>query len=52
VSAWTEKPTVRRVYAVAAALCEQAGEAFPEARAEASEAIERLRLESGHRTPL
>jgi hypothetical protein len=46
-----EKPTVRQVYALAAALCERAGDAFPETRAEASEAIERLRLESGHRAP-
>jgi len=45
------KPTVRQVYALAAALCEQAGEAFPETRAEASDAIERLRLESGHPAP-
>jgi hypothetical protein len=46
-----EKPTVRQVYALAAALCERACEAFPETRAEASEAIERLRLESGHPAP-
>jgi hypothetical protein len=46
-----EKPTVRQVYALAAALCERVGEAFPETRAEASEAIERLRLESGHPAP-
>jgi hypothetical protein len=46
-----EKPTVRQVYALAAALCERAGEAFPETRVEASEAIERLRLEIGHPAP-
>ena len=46
-----EKPTVRQVYALAAALCERAGEGFPETRAEASEAIERLRMESGHPAP-
>jgi hypothetical protein len=46
-----ERPTVRQVYALAAALCERAGEAFPETRAEASDAIERLRLESGHPAP-
>jgi hypothetical protein len=46
-----EKPTVRPVYALAAALCERAGEAFPETRAEASEAIERLRLARGHPAP-
>ena len=44
-------PTVRQVYALAAALCAQAGEAFPETRAEASETIERLRLETGHPAP-
>jgi hypothetical protein len=46
-----ERPTVRQVYALAAALCERAGEAFPETREEASEAIERLRLEIGHPAP-
>ena len=45
------KPTVRQVYALAAALCERAGEAFPETFAEASELIERLRLENGHPAP-
>lgn len=44
-------PTVRQVYALAAALCERAGEAFPETCAEASETIERLRLETGHPAP-
>ena len=46
-----EKPTVRQVYALAAALCERAGEGFPETRAEASELIERLRIENGHPAP-
>lgn len=46
-----EKPTVRQVYALAAALCERAGEGFPETREEASELIERLRIESGHPAP-
>jgi hypothetical protein len=41
-------PTVRQIYALAAALCERAGEAFPETREDASEAIERLRIENGH----
>ncbi|HTS72078.1 MAG TPA: hypothetical protein VMG74_00025 [Gaiellaceae bacterium] len=45
------KPTVRQVYALAAALCEQAGEEFPETREAASELIERLRVESGHPAP-
>jgi hypothetical protein len=45
------KPTIRQVWALAAALCERAGEGFPETRAEASELIERLRLENGHPAP-
>jgi hypothetical protein len=44
-------PTVRQVYALAAALCERAGEGFPETREEASELIERLRIENGHPAP-
>jgi hypothetical protein len=46
-----EKATVRQVYALAAALCEQAGEEFPETREAASELIERLRIETGHPAP-
>lgn len=45
------KPTVRQVYALAAALCERAGEEFPETRNAASELIERLRTENGHPAP-
>jgi hypothetical protein len=45
------KPTVRQVYALAAALSERAGEEFPETRDEASELIERLRVENGHPAP-
>jgi hypothetical protein len=45
------KPTVRQVYALAAALCERAGEEFPETPEAASELIERLRLETGHPQP-
>jgi hypothetical protein len=45
------KPTVRQVYALAAALCERAGEVFPETSDCASELIERLRIESGHPAP-
>jgi len=45
------RPTVRQVYALAGALCERAGEGFPETRAEASELIERLRVENGHPAP-
>ena len=44
-------PTVRQVYALAGALCDRAGEGFPETRAEASELIERLRIENGHPPP-
>lgn len=45
------KPTVRQVYALAAALCERMGEEFPESRSDASELIERLRVENGHPAP-
>ena len=45
------KPTVRQVYALAAALCKGAGEEFPETRDAASELIERLRTEAGHPQP-
>ena len=48
----TGKPTVRQVYALAAALCERMGEEFPESRGDASELIERLRTENGHPAPL
>jgi hypothetical protein len=46
-----DKPTVRQIYALAAALCERAGEEFPETPESASELIERLRLETGHPAP-
>jgi hypothetical protein len=45
------KPTVRQVYALAAALCERLGEEFPASAADASALIERLRTESGHPAP-
>jgi hypothetical protein len=45
------QPTVRQVYALAAALCERTGEEFPETREDASETIERLRVENGHPAP-
>jgi len=45
------KPTVRQVYALAAALCSRAGLAFPETREAASELIERVRVEIGHPAP-
>ncbi len=44
-------PTVRQIYALAAELCERAGEQFPESFEEASETIERLRIENGHPDP-
>lgn len=47
----TDKPTVRQVYALAAALCVRGGEEFPETRDAASELIERLRIENGHPAP-
>jgi hypothetical protein len=45
------QPTVRQVYALASALCERMGEEFPETREDASETIERLRIENGHPQP-
>jgi hypothetical protein len=45
------QPTVRQVYALAAALCERMGEEFPETREAASATIERLRIENGHPAP-
>ncbi len=45
------KPTVRQLIALAAVLCERADQPFPETRLEASELIERLRLETGHPAP-
>ena len=44
-------PTVRQVYALAAALCERSRQEFPATGEVASEAIERLRAESGHPAP-
>ncbi len=45
------QPTVRQIYALAAALCERMGEEFPETREAASGTIERLRIENGHPQP-
>ena len=45
------RPTVRQIYALAAALCERAGEEFPETFENASDLIERLRVENGHPAP-
>jgi hypothetical protein len=44
-------PTVRQVYALAAALCARDGEDLPRTRGEASALIEQLRVESGHPAP-
>jgi len=41
------KPTIKQIFAIAAELCERGGEQFPETVAEASELIERLRIENG-----
>jgi len=46
-----DRPTVRQVYALAAALCDGAGLAFPRTRGQASTLIERLRVDTGHRAP-
>jgi len=46
-----DKPTVKQVYALCAALCKRHGEAFPESRVEASVLIERLRIETSHPAP-
>jgi hypothetical protein len=51
VEAVDRKPTIRQIYALAAVLCEHAGEEFPETSDGASELIERLRIESGHPAP-
>ncbi len=37
------KPTVKQIYAIAATLCERAGEAFPQTVGEASALLDRLR---------
>jgi hypothetical protein len=41
------RPTVKQVYALARELCDRSGEEFPRTLTEASELIERLRVESG-----
>jgi hypothetical protein len=46
-----DRPSVKQIYALCAALCERHGEGFPETRVEASELIERLRIENGHANP-
>lgn len=44
-------PTVRQVYALAGALCEFTNQEFPKTREEASDLIERLRIDTGHPRP-
>lgn len=44
-------PTVRQVYALAAALCAFTDQEFPRTREEASDLIERLRIDIGHPEP-
>jgi hypothetical protein len=44
-------PTVRQVFALAAALCERVGEPFPDRQDDMSQLIERLRREVGHPAP-
>ena len=43
VSKTDAKPTIRQVYAIARALLQESGEAWPQTREEASELIDRLR---------
>ena len=45
------RPTIRQIYALAAALCAKVDEPWPETFDNASELIERLRIESGHPAP-
>ena len=45
------KPTVKQVYAIAAALCKESGENFPQSRGEASELIRKLRDEASESGP-
>ena len=42
---------MRQIYALAAALCVQSGEQWPETRAEASSLIRKIRLAIGHPEP-
>ena len=41
--ATVRKPTVKQIYAIAATLCERAGEEFPQTVADASALLDRLR---------
>lgn len=44
-------PTVRQIYALAGALCEFTDQEFPRTREQASDLIERLRIDTGHPRP-
>ena len=46
-----DEPTVKQIYALAAALCAGAGLRFPQTREAASVLIERVRLDIGHPAP-
>jgi len=45
------RPTIRQIYALAAALCAKVDEPWPETFDNASELIERVRTEIGHPEP-
>jgi hypothetical protein len=45
------RPTVRQIYALAAALCERQGDELPRTARRASELIEEVRRECGHPAP-
>jgi hypothetical protein len=45
------RPTIRQIYALAAALCTQADEPWPETFDDASALIREVRLEIGHPEP-
>ncbi len=50
--AWDDRaPTVRQIYALAAALCAFTEQEFPRTRADASDLIERVRVDIGHPEP-
>ena len=44
-------PTVKQIYALAAALCTFTGQDFPRTREEATDLIERVRIDIGHPEP-
>ena len=44
-------PTVKQIYALAAALCTFTGQEFPQTREDATDLIERIRIDIGHPEP-